>query len=148
MKITSAAFKNNEKIPEKYTCDGENTSPPLEFSEIPENAKSLVLIIDDPMAPMGTWTHWTMWNISPTVSELPEKAAKPEGAIEGMTSFKKTGYGGPCPPKGSEHKYYFHLYALNAMVALKEGSDEADLKNTMKPYVIDEAELIGVYSRK
>ena len=148
MKITSPVFKHNERIPEKYTCDAENINPPLEFHEVPDNAVCLVLIMDDPMAPMGTWTHWTMWNIAPTIRELPENATKPEGAIEGMTSFKETGYGGPCPPKGSEHKYYFKLYALNATLALDEGADEADLKNTMKPYIMEEAELVGSYSRK
>lgn len=147
MKITSPSFFNNEKIPDKYTCDGKNVNPPLKFAEVPENAQSLVLIMDDPMAPMGIWTHWTVWNIPPTISDLEEDTVLPQGAKEGVTSFKTTGYGGPCPPKGSEHKYYFHLYALKIILELDAGINEVELKDAMRPYIIDEAKLIGVYGR-
>lgn len=147
MKITSSSFNTNEKIPEKYTCDGENINPPLEFFEVPENAKSLVLILDDPLAPMGTWTHWTIWNIPVETKELNEKAKIPQGAVEGLTSFKTNGYGGPCPPKGIEHKYYFRLYALNTMLDLESKANEAELKEAMKPCIEDYAELVGIYGR-
>src|SRR3989304_9638033 len=116
MKIQSPSFENNQSIPSKFTCDGENINPPLEFLDIPENTKSLVLIMDDPDAPMGLWVHWTVWNIDPATSGIPENQ-KFEGAMEGMTSSGKTGYGGPCPPD-KEHRYFFKLYALDTTLSL------------------------------
>ncbi|MFH0854089.1 MAG: YbhB/YbcL family Raf kinase inhibitor-like protein [bacterium] len=146
MKIISQVFKNNERIPKIYTCDGENINPPLEFYEIPKNAKSLCLIVDDPVAPLGTFTHWIVWNIPPTITEIKENSI-PIGGSQGFTSFKKIGYGGPCPPKGSEHKYYFRLYALNDMVDLPDAANEEEAKDAIKMNVIAKAELIGKYSR-
>lgn len=146
MKVTSPAFKNNSKIPSKYTCDGENINPPLSFSNVPENAKSLALIVDDPDAPMGTWVHWVVFNIDPKIDEVSENN-QPKGGIEGITSFGKTGYGGPCPPSGS-HRYFFKLYAVSKVLSLASNADKPALEEAMKDNVLDKAEIIGLYSRK
>lgn len=141
-----SVFKNNENIPKKYTCDGENINPPLEISGVPEDAKSLVLIVDDPDAPMGTWVHWTMWNIDPKTEKIEENNV-PYGAVEGMTSFKKLGYGGPCPPSGVHH-YYFKIYAIDTMLALSNKSDKLEIEKEINGRILDQAELVGLYSRE
>lgn len=140
-----SVFKNNEKIPAKYTCDGENINPPLEISGVPENTKSLVLIVDDPDAPMVTWVHWTMWNIDPKTQKIEENSA-PHGAVEGMTSFNKTGYGGPCPPSGV-HRYFFKLYAIDTELNLPKSDEKLDIEKEINGRILDQAELIGLYSR-
>ena len=109
MQISSPEFTNNQKIPSKFTCNGVNYNPLLIFSGVPREARSLVLIVDDPDAPVGTWVHWVVYNISPSVKEVKEKSV-PQGGIEAVTSFGKPGYGGPCPPSGT-HRYFFKLYA-------------------------------------
>ena len=146
MKIESRAFLNNGKIPSKYTCDGENVNPPLAISDVPRTANSLVLIVDDPDAPTGTWVHWTVWNINPQTREIFEKNCPPE-AIEGMTDFGRRGYGGPCPPSG-EHRYFFKLYALDIILNLTSDATAKDIEKAMENHIIDKAELIGVYSRR
>jgi len=143
MKIISSAFENNAKIPAKYTCDGENINPPLSFLDISANAKSLVLIMDDPDAPSGTWVHWMVFNIDPKIDEVSENSL-PKGGIEGMTSFGKNSYGGPCPPSGV-HRYFFKLYALDAILNLTT-PDKATLEKEMQGHVVDKAELISLYS--
>ncbi|MBI2108767.1 MAG: YbhB/YbcL family Raf kinase inhibitor-like protein [Parcubacteria group bacterium] len=145
MKIESSAFKHNEIIPQKYTCDGENVSLPLSFSNIPNGTKTLALIMDDPDAPVGLWVHWTLWNISPGTKEIKENSV-PKGAVEGMTNFGKPGYGGPCPPDG-EHRYFFKLYALDAELNLSKETDKGALEEAMMGHVLEKAELIGLYSR-
>lgn len=145
MKIISSAFKENQTIPSKYTCDGENISPPLFFSDVPKNAKSLVLIVDDPDAPVKTWAHWTVFNIS-TTSQSAEENSIPEGSIEAMTDFGKPGYGGPCPPHGT-HRYFFKLYALDTVLSLPKETDKKMLEEAIKNHIIEKAELVGVYSR-
>lgn len=146
MKITSPAFKNNELIPPKYTCDGENINPSLEFSGVPENAKSLVLIMDDPDAPAGTFIHWIIWNIGPSMPGIKENSV-PNEAEEGVTSFGKNGYGGPCPHTGTHH-YFFKLYALDAKLDLSPNADKTELEKAMEGHILAQAELIGLYSRK
>lgn len=146
MQIKSSAFKNEESIPEKYTCDSENINPPLQFSDVPERAKSLVLIVDDPDAPAGTWVHWTIWNIDPQTTEIVENSV-PEGAVEGMTDFGTTGYGGPCPPSGV-HRYFFKLYALDSEIELPSGVKLEELEEAMAGQVIAKAQLMGTYSKK
>lgn len=146
MKIKSSAFVNNDNIPSKYTCDGEDINPPLQFSNVPEKAKSLVLIVDDPDAPMGTWDHWTVWNIDPEITEIAENSV-PQGAIEGMQSWKRTGYGGPCPPSGT-HRYFFKLYALDTKLDLNSHTHKEKVVKVMKDHVLAKTELIGLYSRK
>jgi hypothetical protein len=146
MKITSPSFSHNGPIPAKYTCDGENINPELLISEVPQTAESLVLIVDDPDAPLKTWLHWTLWNISPSANRIPENAF-PEGSIEGITDFGKTGWGGPCPPSG-EHRYFFKLYALDSTLDLPTGASLTELEKAMEGHIIDSAELVGLYSRK
>ena len=146
MQISSSAFRHNQNIPAKYTCDGENISPPLEFKDAPGKASTLALIVDDPDASGGDWVHWLVWNITPAVSSIPENSA-PEGAIQGTTDFGNQKYGGPCPPSGT-HRYFFKLYALDAKLTLPSYSTKADLLKAMEGHIITQAELIGLYSRE
>lgn len=142
LKIISSVFKYNERIPTKYTCDGIDVNPPLKFRNIPNGTKSLVLIVDDPDAPMGTWIHWIVWNITPT-EEIDENTVP---GIEGINDFNKNSYGGPCPPSGI-HRYFFKIYALNAMLDLNSNARKRDLEEAMKGKIISEGELIGLYGR-
>ncbi|MBI1982130.1 MAG: YbhB/YbcL family Raf kinase inhibitor-like protein [Candidatus Levybacteria bacterium] len=146
MKILSSAFLNNQQIPSIYTCDGENVSPPLSFSEVPKNAKSLVLIVDDPDAPAKIWVHWVVFNIDPAISEVLQNSV-PKAGVEGMTDFGKPGYGGPCPPAGT-HRYFFKLYALDTVFNLPQNSDKKAVEEAMKGHILDSAELIGLYKRQ
>ena len=145
MKITSSAFQQGGNIPSKFTCDGANTSPPLQISDMPSEAKSLVLIVDDPDAPSGLFTHWAVWNISPQTSAIAE-GSTPKGA-QGTNDFGKSGYGGPCPPSGT-HRYYFKIFALDREVVLPSGAKRSELNTAMKGHVIAQGELMGRYSRK
>jgi hypothetical protein len=145
MQLTTPAFTHNGKIPSKYTCDGENISPPLQISKIPEGTKSLVLIVDDPDAPAGDWVHWTVWNIPPDITSIPENN-KPTG-IEGMTDFNSTGWGSPCPPNG-EHRYFFKLYALDITLSLPSSARKKDIEQAIGGHIIEKTELIGLYTRK
>lgn len=145
MKIISSAFSEGQKIPQKYSCDGENISPPLSILDVPANSVSLVLIMDDPDAPAGTWVHWLVWNIDPNVKDITE-GATPSGSVSGTTSFGDVGYGGPCPPSG-QHRYFFKLYALNSKIDLKEDAKVENLTQAMKNHLIQETSLMGVYSR-
>lgn len=145
MKITSSAFSHNSKIPSKYTCDGENINPPLQFVDVPSSAKSLALIVDDPDAPAKTWVHWVVYNIDPQTSEVKENSI-PQGGIEGTTDFGKPGYGGPCPPSGV-HRYFFKLYALDSALDLPQKAGKQIVEEKMKEHIIDQTELIGLYSR-
>ncbi|MBI4235192.1 YbhB/YbcL family Raf kinase inhibitor-like protein [Candidatus Peregrinibacteria bacterium] len=146
MEITSPAFNNNEKIPSKYTCDGAGLSPPLKISNVPQEAKSLVLISDDPDAPMGTWVHWLVWNIDPKIFEITENNV-PSDAVQGTTSFGNSVYGGPCPPSGV-HRYFFKLYALDTMLDLSSSTQKADLESAMENHILNRAEIIGLYQRQ
>ena len=146
MKITSPVFNQGEAIPSKYTCDGENMSPPLSIAEVPEGTVSLVLICDDPDAPGGDWVHWLVWNIEPGVGEIAENSVS-SGAVEGTTSFGKTGYGGPCPPSGT-HRYFFKIYALDTNLELDSSAEKAKLLEAMEGHVLGQGELMGRYSRE
>ena len=146
MKISSAAFENNSLIPSKYTCEGQERNPPLEFRDVPEDTKSLVLIVDDPDAPMKTWIHWTIWNIDAKTTEISESSC-PKGAVEGITSFGRTGYGGPCPPSGT-HRYFFKLFALDKMLDLSPNSYIRDIESAIEGHLIQKAELFGLYKKK
>jgi len=146
MKISSPAFQAQQNIPVKYTCDGQNINPPLAFVNVPSQAQSLVLIVDDPDAPAGTWTHWTLWNIDPHIAGIDENSVPP-GAVQGKTSFGKPGWGGPCPPSGT-HRYFFKLYALDADLNLSASADVQELQDTMRNHIIGSAELVGLYSRQ
>ena len=142
IKVFSSAFESNGTIPRKYTCNGENINPPLEFEGIPEEAESLVLILDDPDAPMKTFTHWIVWNIEP-VAKIEEDSVP---GIEGINDFRKIGYGGPCPPSGT-HRYFFRVYALDRQLELKAGASRKELENEMMGHIIAEGELMGKTSK-
>jgi Raf kinase inhibitor-like YbhB/YbcL family protein len=144
-KLSSPAFNHGSQIPSKYTCDGENISPHLIIHGAPVGTKSLALIMDDPDAPMGTWVHWLVWNISPEIREVKEHTT-PHGSGEGLNSKGKTGYAGPCPPSGT-HRYFFRLYALDRKLALQAGSKRADLDMAMESHILAVTELMGTYSR-
>jgi Raf kinase inhibitor-like YbhB/YbcL family protein len=145
MKITSSAFQEGGNIPSKFSCDGADTSPPLQISDIPSGAKSLVLIIDDPDAPSGLFTHWAVWNISPQTNTIDE-GSTPKG-VQGTNDFGKSGYGGPCPPAGT-HRYYFKILALDRELDLPFGAKRGQLDAAMKSHVVAQGELMGRYSRK
>jgi Raf kinase inhibitor-like YbhB/YbcL family protein len=144
MKLFSSAFEDNGTIPSEYTCDGIDVSPPLSFSNIPENTKSLALIMDDPDAPMGTWVHWLVWNISANKTDF----SKGENITyqQGKNDFGDFDYGGPCPPSGT-HRYFFKLYALDTMLKLNKGSTKKQLESAMSGHILEEAQLIGIYER-
>ena len=150
MVLTSMAFKEGGEIPQKYTCDGENVSPPLAWNGVPEGAKSLALIVDDPDAPSGTFVHWVLYRLPATTTELaeavPVHGALPSGAVQGRNGFKKVGYGGPCPPSGT-HRYYFHLYALKDSLRLEPGATRQDLDAAMESLIIARTQLMGRYTR-
>ncbi len=149
MLITSPSFKDGEKIPVKFSCDGGNMNPELQIQNVPENAKSLALIMDDPDATRGrTFTHWLVWNIDPATVLIKEESVPP-GALEGTNDFPRVGYGGPCPPKGANpHHYHFKLYALDAILKLGEGAKKSELESEINKHLIAEAELIGLYGRQ
>lgn len=146
MKLTSSAFENNQYIPAKYTCDGANVNPPLSIIGTPEEAKSLVLIVDDPDATNGDWTHWTVFNIAPDAKEIKENFV-PAGSIEGKTNFRNPGYGGPCPPSGIHH-YQFKLYALDAILNLDAAAGKKDIEKAMEGRILAQDLLVGLYKRK
>ena len=141
--IKSLAFENNKLIPVKYTCDGANVNPPLTIEGIPEETKTLVLIVDDPDAPMGAFDHWIVWNIPPTTRKIEENTVP---GTEGMSSYRKHAYGGPCPPYGT-HRYFFKVYALDTQLDLKSNSTKKDVEKAMENHVLAEGELVGLYRR-
>ncbi len=148
--LTSTVFTDGGMIPKDYTCDGMDISPPLTWTGIPEGAKSLAIICDDPDAPMGTWVHWVLFNIPPMIKELspsipPDKVLE-NGAKQGINDFRKFGYGGPCPPGGT-HRYYFKIYALDTELTLQPGSNKTELLRAMKDHILAEGQLMGRYKR-
>lgn len=138
--VSSPAFKNNNKIPPKYTCHGEDINPQLDIEGMPEETKSLVLIIDDPDCPIGDWVHWIVWNIKPT-NTIKENSIP---GVEGMNDFRKHSYGGPCPPSGS-HRYFFKVYALDTELTLSVHTRKKDLQRAMSEHVLAKGELVGRY---
>src|SRR5262249_32188097 len=145
MKITSFAFQEGGNIPSKFSCDGADTSPPLQISDVPSGAKSLVLIVDDPDAPSGLFTHWTVWNIPSQTSNIAEGSTSK--GLQGTNDFGKSGYGGPCPPSGT-HRYYFKIFALDRELDLPSGVKRGRLDAAIKDHVIAQGELMGRYSRR
>ncbi len=146
MKISSSAFSEGGSIPSQFTCDGADTSPPLQIDGIPEKARSLVLIVDDPDAPSGLFTHWLVWNIDPKTRSIPAGGTLP-GGTDGKNGFGKSGYGGPCPPSGT-HRYYFRVYAMNRRLDVPAGAKLNELNAAMKGHVLAQGELMGRYTRK
>ena len=146
MKISSSAFEENESIPSKFTCDGESINPQLEITGVPENARSLALIVDDPDAPVaGGFVHWVVFNIDPGTKEIKENSV-PENGVEGTTSAGKLGYVGPCPPSGIHH-YQFKLYALDSELDLGSSAKRGDVEKAMENHILDQTILVGLYKR-
>ena len=148
--VKSDSFSDGGMIPAKYTCDGANISPQLSWDNAPKGTKSFVLICEDPDAPMGTFTHWVLYNIPADVHELPENLPKdkilPNGAKQGITDFKKVGYGGPCPPNGT-HRYYFKLYALDTLLNLEPALKKEDILKAMNGHILAQGQIMGKYAR-
>ncbi len=151
MELKSSAFEQGGLIPAKYTCDGPDISPPLSWSDPSAGNKSLALIVDDPDAPSGTWVHWVAWNIPANAraldEDLPKRESLPNGMQQGMTDFRRVGYGGPCPPSGT-HRYFFKLYALDTTFNLPSSTTKKELEKAMQGHILKQAELIGKYRRK
>ena len=154
MKLTSPNFENQKEIPKKHTCDGQDISPALAWSNVPEGTKSFALIVDDPDAPDPAspkmiWVHWVLYNIPSTLSSLPEGIKEkdlPKGMLQGLNDWKRTGYGGPCPPIG-KHRYFHKLYALDTVLPDLKGPTKAKLEKEMEGHIISRAELVGLYQR-
>lgn len=145
IQVTSSAFAEGETIPRRHTCDGEDFSPPLNWSAIPEGTASLALIVDDPDAPRGDWVHWVLVDLPPELTGLPEGA---QGVgIDGRNDFGRQGYGGPCPPKGSTHRYFFKVYALDQALGLKSGATKRDVEKAMQGHILTLGRLMGRYTR-
>lgn len=146
--LESSAFSNGGSIPSKYTCDGDDISPPLSWQDAPTDTKSFVLIVDDPDAPVGTWDHWLLYNIPATTYELEENlTSAPDGAHGGKNSWGKTTYGGPCPPD-REHHYFFKLYALDSKLNLSSNASKSQIESAMRGHILGTATLMGKYNRK
>jgi len=144
--ITSPSFQAGGDIPTKFTCNGTNVSPELQISSVPNEAKSVVLIVDDPDAPRGLFTHWIVWNIDPKTTRVAENSA-PTAGVQGINDFGKRNYGGPCPPSGM-HRYFFKIFALDIKLELKPSARRAELDAAMRGHVLAEGELMGRYSHK
>jgi len=149
--LESSAFKEGATIPKQFSCSGENISPALRWTAPPPGTRSFVLIVDDPDAPGGVWTHWVVYNLPALVREIPENVPKqddiPGGGLQGRNSFGKVGYGGPCPPPGKAHRYFFHLYALDTVLSLKAGAGKQDVLNAAKGHIRARTELMGRFGR-
>lgn len=142
--LQSPAFHDEEMIPARYTCQGQDINPPLEIAGLPEHTATLVLIFDDPDAPMGTWVHWVVWNILPGTN-IAENSV-PTNALQGKNSWGKNSYGGPCPPSGT-HRYFFKLYALDTALSLPQTATKADVEKAMKGHILGETTLMGKYRK-
>lgn len=151
IQMTSSAFSAGETIPRKFTCDGPDLSPKLTWNAPPAGTQSIAFIVDDPDAPVGTWVHWVLYDLPADTRELLEGVAKQDqlasGARQGRNDFGKIGYGGPCPPAGNPHRYFFKLYALDAKLGLKAGATKAEVERAMKGHILAQAELMGTYGR-
>jgi len=149
--LASSAFREGARIPRQYTCDDDDLSPPLAWTEAPAGTQSLALIMDDPDAPMGTWVHWVLYNLPPSVRTLteglPRDAKLQLGALQGVNDFGRHGYGGPCPPPGPAHRYFFKLYALKTRLTLPPKTTKAQLERAMEGYILAQTQLIGRYQR-
>jgi len=149
--LQSSSFPSGGEIPKKFTCEGVDVSPALRWGEPPAKTQSFALIADDPDAPVGTWTHWVAYDLPANLRQLPEgvdkQATIPAGGTQGVNDFGKTGYGGPCPPPGKPHRYFFKLYALDAKLDLKPGAAKRQVERAMEGHVLGKAELMGTYKR-
>jgi hypothetical protein len=150
MKLTSSAFAEGAMIPVKYTCNGQDVSPPLVWADVPGGTRALALICDDPDAPAGTWVHWVAFNLPPDMAGLPEGVPAEKtpkmGGVQGTNGWRRIGYGGPCPPSGT-HRYFFKLYALDELLSLSSNAAAKDVQAAMKGHILAEAQLMGRYKR-
>jgi Raf kinase inhibitor-like YbhB/YbcL family protein len=150
IKLTSSAFEEGGMIPSKYTCDGQDISPPLTWDDVPANTESIAVICDDPDAPMGTWVHWVLFNLPAEKRELaenvPDDETLPDGTRQGVTDFGSTDYGGPCPPSGT-HRYFFKIYALDIPIDIVSIADKETLLEHMAGHILAEGQLMGKYKR-
>jgi Raf kinase inhibitor-like YbhB/YbcL family protein len=144
--VSSTAFTEGGTIPRRYTCDGEDVSPPLSFSGVPSGTKGLAVLVEDPDAPHGTFTHWVVWNAPPSHTSWPA-GQLPRGAAQGRNGFKKNGYGGPCPPKGQRHHYVFSAYAADRTLDLKSGASADAVKRALTGHALASGHLTGLYGR-
>lgn len=151
MELKSRSFQHGQTIPKKYTCDGPDISPQLEWDNVPDGTVSFAIIMEDPDAPSGTWVHWLVYDLPAETRALPEGLAStetlPRGGAQGRNDFGRVGYGGPCPPPGRPHRYFFRLYALNSRVNLPPGASKEELVRAMEGRIKDEAHLVGKYGR-
>jgi len=149
--ISSSSFSQGGEIPRKFTCDGADVSPELTWTTPPAGTQSFALIADDPDAPAGTWTHWVLYDLPPQITVVPEGMSKvdevPSGGRQGRNDFRKIGYGGPCPPPGKPHRYFFKIYAVDRMLNLKPGSSKQEVEQAMQNHILGQAELMGKYQR-
>ena len=152
MQLTSPAFAEGQSIPREHTCDGADVSPALHWRDVPSPTRSFALICDDPDAPAGTWVHWVLYDLPPGTSALPEGVATTQyvvgNAKQGISDFHRLGYGGPCPPPGKPHRYFFKLYALDKMLDLKPGAAKSDVESAMEGHILAEGKLMGTFQRK
>jgi Raf kinase inhibitor-like YbhB/YbcL family protein len=152
MQLTSPSFQQGAPIPVQHTCDSSNVSPKLQWTDVPAGTKSLALIADDPDAPMGTWVHWVIYDLSPSLPGLPEAVDRSQfvlnGAKQGLNDFRHLGYGGPCPPSGKPHRYFFKLYALDSEMALPPGATISQLEAAMQGHILARTDLMGTYQRR
>ena len=151
MHLTSPSFSSGSTIPRKHTCDGSDVSPALAWSGAPQGTQSFALIADDPDAPVGTWSHWVLYDLPAGTTSLAENVSKvdapPTGGRQGRNDFRKLGYGGPCPPPGTPHRYFFKLYALDRMLGLKAGASQKEVEKALQGHILAQAELMGKYGR-
>jgi Raf kinase inhibitor-like YbhB/YbcL family protein len=149
--LSSSAFAPGETIPKRYTCDGADQSPPLTWSDPPAGTQSLSMIVEDPDAPGGTFVHWVIYRLPPSTTELaaglPRQAELSDGARQGRNSFRRVGYGGPCPPAGTPHHYHFQLFALDTTPEVTSGASASELRSAMNGHIVGQTELIGLYGR-
>ena len=145
IQITSSAFNEGDKIPRIYTCDDQNVSPPLAWTGVPSNTVSLALIMDDMDAPVGTWVHWVLYNLTPDLTGLEQ--GKSSNGTQGKNDFNRMGYGGPCPPKGSNHRYFIKIYALDTTLDLRTGASKAQVESLMGGHILAQGQLMGKYGR-
>lgn len=151
LQLTTSAFPAEGAIPKKFTCEGPDLSPPLSWSGAPPGTQSFALILEDPDAPAGTWVHWVLYDLPANTKDLaegvPKEAQLSNGARQGRNDFRKIGYGGPCPPPGKPHRYFFKLYALDKMLDLKAGASKVEAESAMKGHILAQAQLMGRYGR-
>jgi Raf kinase inhibitor-like YbhB/YbcL family protein len=145
IQLTSSAFKDGDMLPRMYTCDDKNVSPPLAWSGIPNGTVGLAIIMDDPDAPSGTFVHWVLYNLSPELTSL-DQGMTGKG-LDGKNDFNRLGYGGPCPPRGSTHRYFIKLYALDILLDLKTGASKSQVESLMRGHILAQGQLMGKYGR-